>query len=135
MDLPVCPAYMEMTSLMVETRSRTGPGAGMAMWRTWALALPSESPTRSTSCGDCRMYFGATRRTHEGSVAEKRHVCRDACVHSPRMADMSSAKPMSSIWRQTRMQHMRIEEWVAREGSCSSGGIDRQRGERALRVG
>mmetsp|Transcript_37960 Transcript_37960/g.88839 ORF Transcript_37960/g.88839 Transcript_37960/m.88839 type:complete len:209 (-) Transcript_37960:815-1441(-) len=98
MTRPLCPPYMAMTSLIDETRSLTGPGAGIARWRTCDEAFTSESPTRSISLGSEVMYPGATCLTHEGSVAEKRQVCRSLCVHSPRMVDMSSAKPMSSIW-------------------------------------
>eukprot|EP00967_Tisochrysis_lutea_P154905 scaffold308730_cov30-Tisochrysis_lutea.AAC.1 len=70
----------------------------MARWRTSELAFFESSPTRSTSCGSGRMYFGASWRTHGGNVAEKRHVWRLGAVHLPRISDMSSAKPMSSIW-------------------------------------
>ena len=48
------------------------------------------SPTRSTISGVWCMYLGASVRTHLGMVAEKRHVCRSACEHVPRMAFMSS---------------------------------------------
>ena len=67
------------------------------MWRTSVDALTSASPTRSTVSGSCSMYFGASVRTHLGIVAEKRHVCRSGWLHTPRIAFMSSAKPMSSI--------------------------------------
>mmetsp|Transcript_16993 Transcript_16993/g.45825 ORF Transcript_16993/g.45825 Transcript_16993/m.45825 type:complete len:207 (-) Transcript_16993:664-1284(-) len=96
MAFAVWPVYMVMTSLMV--LARDDQWDGMAMWRTSVDALTSRSPTRSTTLGPGRMYFGATSRTHAGMVAEKRHVWRSVCVHAPRMADMSSAKPMSSIW-------------------------------------
>mmetsp|Transcript_31837 Transcript_31837/g.83204 ORF Transcript_31837/g.83204 Transcript_31837/m.83204 type:complete len:264 (+) Transcript_31837:876-1667(+) len=96
--LPEALAYMAITSLIVAARWLIGPGAPMARWRTSVDALTSLSPTRSTVVGGVRMYVGATSRTHAGRVAEKRHVWRSSSVHCPRMACMSSAKPMSSIW-------------------------------------
>ena len=52
--------------------------------------MTAASPTRSTISGVLCMYLGASVRTHLGIVAEKRHVCRSACEHVPRMAFMSS---------------------------------------------
>mmetsp|Transcript_13869 Transcript_13869/g.46904 ORF Transcript_13869/g.46904 Transcript_13869/m.46904 type:complete len:287 (-) Transcript_13869:459-1319(-) len=94
--LALAPAYMAITSLIVAARVLQWDG--MAMCRTSVEALTSRSPTRSTVRTAERMYCGATSRTHAGMVAEKRHVWRSGCVQAPRMADMSSAKPMSSIW-------------------------------------
>mmetsp|Transcript_30346 Transcript_30346/g.76029 ORF Transcript_30346/g.76029 Transcript_30346/m.76029 type:complete len:255 (-) Transcript_30346:521-1285(-) len=96
MARPEAPAYMPITSLIVE--ARVDQCEGMAICRTSSEALTAESPTRSTILGLGRMYLGATSRTQAGMVAEKRQVCRSACVHLPRIALMSSAKPMSSIW-------------------------------------
>mmetsp|Transcript_20182 Transcript_20182/g.62763 ORF Transcript_20182/g.62763 Transcript_20182/m.62763 type:complete len:238 (-) Transcript_20182:411-1124(-) len=90
------PAYIEITSLIVD--ARVDQCDGMATCLTSSDALTATSPTRSTTFGFGRMYLGATSRTHAGIVAEKRHVCRSACVQLPRIALMSSAKPMSSIW-------------------------------------
>mmetsp|Transcript_49766 Transcript_49766/g.160244 ORF Transcript_49766/g.160244 Transcript_49766/m.160244 type:complete len:274 (-) Transcript_49766:420-1241(-) len=90
--------YIEMTSLIVEDRALIGPGEGMARWRTSDEAFFSLSPTKSTTRGEGRMYFGASLTTHGGNVAEKRHVCRSSRVQVARISAMSSAKPMSSIW-------------------------------------
>ena len=84
--LPTAVQYMRMTSLIVGTRSRIGPGAGMARWRTSVDAAVVLSPTRSTIVGAVRMYVGATSRTHAGRVALKRHVWRSSRVHLPRIS-------------------------------------------------
>mmetsp|Transcript_15168 Transcript_15168/g.36010 ORF Transcript_15168/g.36010 Transcript_15168/m.36010 type:complete len:207 (-) Transcript_15168:742-1362(-) len=95
MTRPVAEVKDLITALTVIARSEYC--AGMATCRTSVEALTAASPTRSTISGVLCMYLGASVRTHLGMVAEKRHVCRSACEHVPRIAFMSSWKPMSSI--------------------------------------
>mmetsp|Transcript_57894 Transcript_57894/g.131201 ORF Transcript_57894/g.131201 Transcript_57894/m.131201 type:complete len:208 (+) Transcript_57894:781-1404(+) len=92
---PVAPAYMEMTSLMVE--ARLCQCAGIAMCRTSVEAFTALFPTMSMVSA-LVMYLTATSLTQGGMVAEKRQVCRPGKVHAPRIISMSSANPMSSIW-------------------------------------
>ena len=48
-ERPVAPANIAITSLIVSARWLTGPGAGIATWRTSVDAWCSLLPTRSTT--------------------------------------------------------------------------------------